>query len=88
MKKQSVESALVVQCEGAEGVWECEDDVEVGDLEQIGRPGLKPFGSGGALALGTVPIAARVVADDLVSAAVAPGFVTAEGGTATKTDVV
>ncbi len=44
------------------------NDVEVGDLEQVGCLGLQPSCRGGGLALGAMAIAAGVVGDLLIPA--------------------
>src|ERR1019366_3815294 len=46
-----------------------EDDVEVGYWQQFGGARGQPLGTGVALALGTVPVAAGVIGDGLMSAA-------------------
>ena len=57
------------------------------DGEQLGFPVLDPFGGGGGLALGAVSVAAGVVGDLAVAAAVALLDVSAEGGGAAGGDV-
>jgi hypothetical protein len=46
-----------------------EDDMEVGHGEQLGRTLGQPLGACVSLALGTVPVAARVIGDSLMAAA-------------------
>src|SRR5579871_1496966 len=46
-----------------------EDDVEVGDRQKLSGSRLEPLGTRVPLALRTVPVAARVVRDGLMSAA-------------------
>ena len=66
---------------------EREDDVEVGDVEEIRRLLLEPLGPSRGLALRTVAVPAGVVREVLVSAVVAPLPVAAEGGGATPGEV-
>src|SRR6059058_5966094 len=56
--------------------------VEVRHRKQIGLARCKPFVSGGALALRTMPITTAVVGDDCVGAVFAARHVAAEGGRA------
>jgi hypothetical protein len=74
--------------ECGEGVREREDYVKVGNVEQIGCSSVEPFGSGGSLALGTMPVATRVIGDDFVVTVVASRFVTSEGRGTTTADIV
>src|ERR1700733_349606 len=50
-------------------MWQREDDVEVGHGQQLGGACGQPSGACVALALGAVPVAARVIGDGLMSAA-------------------
>jgi hypothetical protein len=61
--------------------------VEILDGQEFGLAGLHPFGGGGGLALGTVAVAAGVVGDLAVAAAVALLDVAAQGGGAAGGDV-
>ena len=62
--------ALVRADDLAEGGGEREDDMEVGDGEQLGLTGGEPGGGGRAVALGAAPVAAGVVDVVLVAAGV------------------
>jgi hypothetical protein len=48
---------------------QCEDDMEVGHGQQLGGKRGQPLGACVALALGTVPVATRVIGDGLMAAA-------------------
>ena len=78
-EQQVVDDPRVLQGDRAEGRREGEDDVEVLDREQLGRPGLDPPRRLGGLALGAVAVAARVVGDLPVAAPVAVLDVPAQG---------
>jgi len=60
-KQEAEKELFIVQDERVEGVRQCKDGVKVRDREQVGLASGHPLGFGEALALGTVPIAARVV---------------------------
>ena len=70
-EQQAVDHARVLQGDRAERRREGEDDVEILDGQQLGFAGLHPVRGGGGLALGAVAVAAGVVGDLLVAAAVA-----------------
>ena len=65
-----------------------EDDVEVRNGQQLGGTCGQPPGACVALALGTVPVAARVIGDGLVSAAETLIAMTAERCRAAADDSV
>ena len=85
-EQQAVEQALVLQRQGSDLAGQREDQMEVGDRQQFGGPLLQPLGAGQRLALGAMPIAARVIGDRAVVAAVAGRDVTAQGGGAAALD--
>ncbi len=58
----------------------------VGHRQQLGLAGRQPFGGRRALALGAMPVAARVVGDVLVGALLATRDMTAERGGAAALD--
>jgi hypothetical protein len=61
-----------VSCSAAHGRitrGQCEDDMEVGHGQQLGGKRGQPLGACVALALGTVPVATRVIGDGLMAAA-------------------
>jgi len=68
-KEQVVEQPLVLQHECRELMRQREDDVEVGHRQQLAGARGQPSGACVALALGAVPVAARVIGDGLMSAA-------------------
>ena len=68
-EEQIVEQPFVLEDQRAEFVWQGEDDVEVRHGQQFSRTGGQPLGARVPLALGTVPIAARVERDGLMAAA-------------------
>jgi len=65
-----------------------EDDVEVGLGQQLGGARGQPSGTGVALTLGAVPVAARIIGDGLVSAAGASIAMTTQGRRAATDDSV
>ena len=72
-KEQVVEDARMGKGDGSELVGQREDHVGIGHGEHIGLAPLEPVRLGTPLALGTVPVAARVVGD-LAVAAVGAGI--------------
>src|SRR5215467_1585285 len=85
--KQEAEKALfIAQDERVEGVRQGKDGVKVRDWEQVGLAIGHPLGFGEALALGTVPIAARVVGIALEAALRALLDVSTQLGRATGGD--
>ena len=79
-KEQIVDDAGSRKSQPTELVGQREDDVEVGDGEQVGAAGLEPVLLGEQLALRAVAVATGVVDGAAVSAAVTLFEVTAEGG--------
>ena len=86
VKQDVVDRSLVVMGDGADLLRHSEDDVEVRYGEEFGSSVLKPLGTRQRLALWTVTIAARVVADALVAAGIALLGVAAERCRATLLD--
>lgn len=68
-EEQVVEQPLVLQHECGQFMGQREDDVEVGHRQQLGGARGQPSGACVALALGTVPVATRVIGDGLMAAA-------------------
>ena len=87
LKEDSVDEGLVAQGERIEIVGQREDDVEVRRRQQALEPLREPLRSSGALALGAMPVAAGVIRDALVAAAVACVHVPAQCGGAARGDV-
>ena len=81
------QESLVAQDERVQLVGQCEDDVEVGDRQQSLEALLEPMFTLRTLALRTVPIAAGVVRDAPVSAAVAHVEMPTESSGATVSNV-
>ena len=77
-EEQVVEQPLVLQHQSRQIMRQREDDVEVGHRQQLGRARGQPSVASVRLSLGTVPVAARVIGDGLMSAAGASIAVTAE----------
>ena len=68
MKQQVVDQTFILQRERSQFPRQSEDDVHVADGQQLSFPRLKPAPARVALTLGAVPVAARVVRDDGMSA--------------------
>jgi hypothetical protein len=62
-KKQIVELLLVVEHQFGDGFRNSEDHVKILDGQQFALPALQPPGARQGLTLGTMPVAAGVVAD-------------------------
>src|SRR6266851_2451588 len=87
-EEQVVEQPLVLQYQGRQLMGQREDDVEVGHGQQLGGARGQPSGACVALALGTVPVATRVIGDGLMSAAGASIAMTSERRRAATDDGV
>ena len=85
-EQDAVDDRFVLQGDRRDGGGHGEDDVEVLAVEQVGRAGLDPRGAREALALGTMTIAAGVVPDAPMAAAVALLDMAAERGGPTLRD--
>ena len=71
VKQQPVDCRLVGVGNGTDRFGQREDDVVILDRQQIGLSGFEPALRGTRLALRTVPVAAGVIADLLVTAVIA-----------------
>src|SRR5271154_7147399 len=67
-KQKVVDQPFILQCDWSEFSRQGEDDVHVAGGQQLAFPRLEPAPAGVALTLRAVPISARVVRDDGVSA--------------------
>ena len=84
-KEQVVDQPFVLQCERSQFPRQREDDVHVAGGQQLPFPRLEPAQAGIALALGTMPVATRVVRDGGISAVRALIAMSAQrGGAATS----
>ena len=63
VKQQVVDQPFVLQCERSQFPRQGEDDVHVAGGQQLPFPRLEPAQAGVALALGAMPVSARVVRD-------------------------
>ena len=79
-EEQVVENARILECEGGEGMRQGEDHVRVRHRQQRGPLLIEPFRGGTPLALRAVAIAAGVVREGAVAAAVARVDMTAQCG--------
>jgi hypothetical protein len=77
LEQECVAAALVLERDLRELLGQREDDVEVGDVQEFGLALGEPLGARRGLALGAVAVAAGVVGDVLVAAAVARELVAA-----------
>jgi hypothetical protein len=85
-EQQIVDYRLVLVGKGGDLGRQGEDQVEVADRQQIGLAGSESVLRRRALALGTMPVAARVVSDPAVAAILATLDMAAEGGRAAALD--
>lgn len=60
-EEQIVQQSFVLQHEPGELMWERKDEMKVGHRQQLGRAHSQPSGACVRLALGTMPVAARVI---------------------------
>jgi hypothetical protein len=86
VEQQVIDRGLVVERDVGDLGGQSEDNVEVADWQQVcltfGQPGAR----GGALTLGTVPVAAAVVGDPPMAAVLASLDMTAQGRSAAMLD--
>src|SRR5277367_1652766 len=83
VKQKVVDQPFILQCEWSEFPRQGEDDVHVAGGQQLAFPRLEPAPAGVPLTLRAVPISARVVRDDGMSAVRALiAMSTQRGGTA------
>ena len=87
-EQEAVDHPGVLQGDRAEHCRERKDHMEVLDREQFRCPGLHPLRRGGGLALGAVAVAARVISDLPMPAAVALLDVPAQRGGPAGRDVL
>jgi hypothetical protein len=83
LKEPRVEACAIPIGQGQQSVWEREDDVHIGHVEQVSLARVKPTLPRLRLALWAVPISARVIGDGLMSAGATPIEMPAERGRAT-----
>jgi hypothetical protein len=86
-KEQAVDEAFVLQSQRAERIRKREDDVEVGDVQQLLPAGIEPLGPGRGLALRAMAVATRVVGDPLVVTPIAAQLVSTESASPADRDV-
>ena len=83
-KEQRIEHAGILEDQGTQLLGQGKDCVDIGRVEDVllllGEPG----SLGGPMALGTMPVATRVIAALLVVAVITAGGVPAEGGGAAQ----
>ena len=60
-EQDRVDRLLVLEGDLGRRRWDCEDDVEIRDRQELGLPGRQPRGAGAALALRAMPVAAGIV---------------------------
>jgi hypothetical protein len=87
-KEQIVKQPLVLKHERGEFVGQCENDVEVGHGQQLGRTRGEPLAPCVALALGTVPVTTGLIRDGLMSTAKTLIAMTSQRRSATTDDSV
>jgi hypothetical protein len=85
-KEYAVEDAGILEAQGAEGVWQRQHHMDVGDIEHLTFPRGEPGHLGGPVTLGAVAVATGVRADLLVATVVTLGFVAPQGGGAADGD--
>ena len=85
--KQSVDDPRVVPGHRRKLLRPCEYHMAVGNRQQIGRLRRQPFIPSRGLALGVMPVPARVLSEDLPGASIALLDMSAEGGGAACADV-
>jgi len=86
LKEQAVDHARVALGQRVQGVGQREDDVEVGNGQDLAAPGGEPAFGGHALALRAVAVPAGVVGDPFGAARRADGAMAAEHGGAARGD--
>ena len=84
--EEVVDGRLVLERDGADRRRQGEDDVVVGNRQELRLAVFKPLPRGGRLTLRAMPIAAGIVGDPLVRAVLAALEVAAERGSATGLD--
>ena len=71
LEQEAVDQGLVLPGDGANRRRQREHHVVIGQRQKLGLALRQPLARGGALTLGAMPVAARVVADDGVAAVLA-----------------
>lgn len=77
-EQDRINDGLVLKRDRGDRSRQCEDDVEIGDRQQVGLTRGEPLGSGWPLTLRTVPIATGIIGDPRHAAVVASLQVAAE----------
>ena len=78
LEQDGIDDGLVLEGDRGDRRRQCEDDVEIGNRQQVGFSRGEPRGSGWPLTLRTVPIAAGIIGDACRAAVVASLHVAAE----------
>ncbi|MBB4276686.1 hypothetical protein GGE12_004483 [Rhizobium mongolense] len=85
-EEQAVDERLVLVSDGGDGLRQCEDDVKVLCVEQLGATILQPLRTGQRLTARTMPVAAAVEGDAPVAALIARFDVSTERSGAAQLD--
>jgi hypothetical protein len=88
VKEQPIQELTVAQCQRAELVGQSEDDVEVGNGQEVGLTFGQPGCPLASTALGTASVAAGMIVVPYLAAVIALGDVPAQSGRAAKRQVV
>src|ERR1700679_4083517 len=86
-KEHAINDPLVLKGQGRDYLWQGEDHVKVLGRQQLSGALLEPRGASGALALGTMAVAARTIRDRLIVTPVTLLGVAAECSGAAGRDV-
>jgi hypothetical protein len=86
-EQDSVDDPLILKCHGAECPRQREDDVMIGDREQVVGSGFQPLGAARSLALGAMTVAAGAIGDLLMAALVTAAHPPAQSSGAAESDV-
>src|SRR5207302_6358646 len=70
-KQNAINLARILECESADLLRQRKHHMEIGDRQQFGCSILQPLGTCHPLALGAMPVAARVVRDASMTAGIA-----------------
>ena len=71
LKQKVVDWFWVLECEGSQGVGDREDDVEIGNRQEVLEPVVDPAMAKGGLAFGAVAVTAGVVGNALMTTGIA-----------------
>ena len=88
VKEQPIQELTVAQCQRAELVGQGEDDVEVGNGQEVGLTFGQPGRPLASTALGTASVAAGMIVVPYLAAVIALGDVPAQSGRAAERQVV